>query len=121
MNTKKSELLDRLLKFSVSIIVLSSKLPKTPAGYAIANQIVRSGCSIGANCEEAQNSISAKEFLHSINIGLKEARETYYWLRVIKYSNLLNERLVELELKECNEIVSILVTSVKSLKRKISK
>ncbi len=72
----KNELLKRLLKFSVKIIALSSKLPKTPAGYAIASQIVRSGCSVGANCEEAQNSISAKEFLHSVNIALKEARET---------------------------------------------
>lgn len=120
-NYKKVELLERLLKFSVRIIILSSKLPKTPAGYAIANQIIRSACSIGANCEEAQNAISPKDFLHSINISLKEARETFYWLKVIKLSKLLSESQVNKELDECNQIVAILTTSVKSLKNKLNK
>ena len=80
----KDELLERLLSFSVKIITLASKLPRTPSGFAIAGQIIRSGTSIGANCEEAQDSSSRKEFLNKINISLKEARETYYWLKVIK-------------------------------------
>lgn len=120
-NYKKVELLDRLLKFSVSIIILASKLPKTPAGYAIANQIIRSACSVGANCEEAQNALSSKDFLHSINISLKEARETFYWLKVIKMSKLLEENVVNPELEECNQIVAILTASVKSIKSKLKK
>lgn len=112
----KQELLDRLLKFSVRIIILASKLPKTPAGFAIASQIVRSACSVGANCEEAQDAISHKEFLRSINIALREARETRYWLRVIKSSRLLLEKLIDIELEECNQIVAILTKSVKTLK-----
>ena len=116
----KKELLERLLKFSVRIIILASKLPKTPAGFAIASQIIRSACYIGANCEEAQDAISLKEFLRSINISLKEARETRYWLKVIKESRLLPARLVDIELDECNQIVAILTTSVKSIKKRIS-
>ncbi|MBI2327975.1 four helix bundle protein [Candidatus Curtissbacteria bacterium] len=116
----KEELLNRLLKFSVRIIVLASKLPKTPAGYAIANQVIRAACSIGANCEEAQDAISPREFLHSMNISLKEARETRYWLRVILESKLISPHLVECELDECNQIVAILTSTVKSIKRKLS-
>lgn len=114
----EKDILERLLRFSVRMINLSSKLPKTPAGFAIASQIVRSGCSVGANCEEAQDAISAKEFLHSINISLKEAKETRYWLKVIKFSKLLTESAVNQELDESNQIVAILTTSVKSLKNK---
>ena len=112
----KKELLDRLLRFAVRVITLAGKLPKTPAGYAIANQIVRSGTSIGANCEEAQDAFSRKDFLKTINIALKEAKETRYWLKVIKLSNLLPHSLVDQELRECNQIVAILTSSVKTLK-----
>lgn len=116
--TYKEKLLDRLLRFSVRIIELAAHLPKTPAGFAIANQIIRSGCSIGANCAEAQHAISSKDFIHSLNIALKEARETYYWLEVIKQSKLIIRQQVNPELDECGQIVAILVSSVKSLKKK---
>ncbi|MBU0570049.1 four helix bundle protein [Patescibacteria group bacterium] len=113
----KKELLQRLLKFAVRIIILSNKLPKTPAGFAIANQIVRSGTSIGANCEEAQDAFSRRDFLKSINISLKEARETRYWLMAIKASKMLPDSLVDFELGECEEIVAILTSSVKTTKK----
>jgi len=115
-----NDLQERLLNFSVSIIKLASFLPKTSAGYAIANQIIRSACSVGANCAEAQNALSRKDFLHSINISLKESRETLYWLRVIKSSGLITSNLLDTEIDECDQIVSILVSSVKTLKKPIS-
>lgn len=87
----KKDLLERFFKFAIEIIKLAGKLPKTPAGYAIASQIIRSGTSIGANSEEAQDAISRKEFLKTINISLKEARETCYWLKIIDHSGLLPE------------------------------
>jgi len=115
----KKELLGRLLKFAIRIVLLSGKLPKTPAGFAIANQVIRSGTSIGANCEEAQDAFSVKDFLKTINISLKEAKETGYWLKVIKYSGLLPGEHVDRELDECNEIIAILISSVKTTKRKL--
>jgi len=118
MSNYKEELAARLLKFSVSIIKLAALLPRNAAGFAIANQIIRSACSVGANVQEAQDSISRKEFLHSVNISLKEARETLYWLKVIKESELIRGELLESAIVECNEIVSILVSTVKSLKAK---
>lgn len=116
----KKELLNRLFKFSIEIIKLASNLPKTPAGYAIASQVIRSGTSIGANCEEAQDSVSRKEFLNKINISLKEARETEYWLRIIEtiYSVEYNQDIGQL-LAENSEIIAILTSSVRKLKNTI--
>ncbi|MDP3685532.1 MAG: four helix bundle protein [bacterium] len=112
----KTDLRERLLEFSVHIIALASKLPRTPAGFAVANQVIRSATSVGANCEEAQDALSRADFLRTMNIALKESRETLYWLQVIERSNLLPENLVSSELREANELVAILSSSVKRLK-----
>lgn len=113
----KQELLDRLLRFGVKIILLANTLPKTPAGYAIAGQIIRSATSIGANCEEAQDAFSRKDFLKALTISLKEAKETRYWLKIIEQSGLLTSTAIGAELQECNEIIAILIASVRTVKR----
>lgn len=108
---------ERTFKFAVKIIELVSKLPRSSSGFAISNQIVRSGTSIGANVEEAQNSASKKEFIHGMTIALKEARETYYWLRLIEESGILSG-LSSLK-SENLEIVKILTSSVKKAKTRL--
>ena len=113
----KRDLLERLLKFSVMIIKLASGLPKTPAGFAIAGQIIRSATSIGANCEEAQDASSRKDFLNRMSISLREAKETKYWLKVIRESGLLSVNRLQEAIDECDQIVAILVSTVKSLKK----
>src|SRR3989344_4127324 len=115
MGNEKEEMRQRLLRFSVMIIRLANKLPRTPAGFAIAGQIVRSGTSIGANCEEAQDAVSRNDFLNKLSIALKEARESLYWLKVIMMTGLLGIE-VDVEIGERNEIISILVKSVKTVK-----
>jgi four helix bundle protein len=108
---------ERTFKFSVKIIELVSKLPSNSAGRAISNQVIRSGTSIGANVEEAQNSASKKEFVHGMTIALKEARETYYWIRLIEKSGTL-VGLQNLKFENL-EIIKILTSSVKKAKTKL--
>lgn len=84
---------DRTIEFAVRIVHMINSLPKTPAGFAISSQIVRSGTSIGAN--------------------LQEARETYYWLTIISRAKLIPSEKLSLLLKENDEIIRILVTIVK--------
>ncbi len=108
---------DRTFKFSVKIVELVSKLPLNSAGRAISNQMVRSGTSVGANVEEAQNSGSKKEFIHGMTIALKEARETYYWLRLVEESKVLTD--LSSLMKENLEIVKILTSSIKKAKNKL--
>ncbi len=112
----KKMLLDRLLHFATRIIKIANTLPRTPAGFALASQIVRSGTSIGANCEEAQDAVSRKDFLNTINIALKESRETRYWLKVIKYSFPQTQSFLDSDINECSEIIGILSSSVKTLR-----
>lgn len=107
---------DRTFRFGVRVIRLVRVLPKDASGFAIGGQVVRSGTSIGANIEEAQNSSSKKEFIHSLTISLKEARETDYWLRMIGESGLIDKNRFNDLLEELIEIVKILITIIKNTK-----
>lgn len=110
---------NRLLKFGVSVIKLANNFPKTPAGFAIASQIIKSATSIGANFVEAQDASSAKDFIQKLSIALREAKETSYWLQIVQVSGLTSETLLAGIIKENNEIISVLVASVKSSKLKL--
>lgn len=109
---------ERTFKFGVKIVKLVYKFPKSSSGFAISSQIIRSGTSIGANVEEAQNASSKKEFVRGITIALKEARETLYWLKIIEESKLVNINLKEI-ISENTEIIKILTSSIKKAKIKL--
>ena len=95
-----------------------ANLPRNTAGFAIGNQVVRSGTAIGANIEEAQNAGTKKEFIRGITIALKEARETEYWLRLVTETKLISKRKLRDLIGESREIIRILITIVKKAKLK---
>lgn len=103
----------RTFEFSITIITLTNLLPKTLAGITISKQIIRSGTSIGANIEEAQDGLTKKDFIHSMNISLKEARETLYWLKIIGELKLIPSEIIDKVITENTEIVKILTAIVK--------
>lgn len=118
---QRIDICERTFLFGVKVVHFVSLLPRTTAGIAIANQLIRSGTSIGANCEEAQNSGTKKEFVHTFTIALKEARETEYWLRTIKETKLINNPDLIYLLQEVSEIIKILTTIIKNTKTNVSK
>ena len=79
---RRNEIVERSKDFAVRIVKLSQYLEEQRV-YAFANQIIRSGTSIGANIHEAQCSESKKDFVHKMHIALKEARETEYWIDLL--------------------------------------
>ena len=81
--TFAKELEKRTLKFAIKILRLSTKLPNTPEGRVVRNQITKSGTSIGANYREANRARSKADFRNKIKICEGEASETQYWLEVI--------------------------------------
>ena len=84
----------------------------------LANQLLRAGTSVGANVEKGQAAQTEADSLTKYSIACKEARETYYWLRLLSAAEVLPaERLHELT-QECNELVAILTASVKKLKER---
>jgi len=112
-NEKRNEIVERSKEFAVRIIKLARFLEKQK-DFALANQIIRSGTSIGANVHEAQSSESKKDFVHKINIALKEARETEYWIDVLTGSEIVPKaRLSEMK-SELEEITKMLVSIVKT-------
>lgn len=84
MKPETQKLLDRTFNFGVSCLKFISSLPQNHEYNVIKNQLARSSTSIGVNYEEAQAAESRKDFVHKIGIASKEARESHYWLRIIK-------------------------------------
>ncbi|OGK20280.1 hypothetical protein A2866_06375 [Candidatus Roizmanbacteria bacterium RIFCSPHIGHO2_01_FULL_39_8] len=108
MPTKKFDLEDRTLNLSIEIIRLCKKLPKTTIVIPLINQIMRSGTAIGANYTEANDSLGKKDFILRVRTARKEAKETIYWLKLVKEAeNNFSEEIIQL-LQECTELKNIL-------------
>jgi four helix bundle protein len=102
--------------FALNVIQLARALRKQPE-FDIASQLLRCGTSIGANVEEAQCGVSRADFAAKMGIASKEARETDYWLRLVRDSQTLSHDQVQLRLKEAEEPVRILTAIVKTSQR----
>lgn len=103
------DIVGRTFKFALAIVRFVGELDgKSSPRRVLANQVVRSGTSIGANIEEAQAAESKADFVHKYNIALKEARETRYWLRLISASDTVKTTNMEPLINESDEICRIL-------------
>lgn len=109
---------ERAYEFAINIIKLVEKLPKDTAGFILGRQLVKSGTSIGANVEETTGAFSKDDFTFKMNIALKEARETNYWLRLVKDSKMLKSTEVEGTLYESENIKNILSAIVRTSKER---
>jgi four helix bundle protein len=89
-------------------------LCKTQNEYILSKQIVRSGTSIGANIEEGIAGQSRNDFAAKFQISLKEARETRYWLRLLRDTDYLDSKLAESLITDAEEIIKILTAILKT-------
>ncbi len=108
---------DRLLNFAVRVIHLSQYLRSKYKEYSLANQVLRSGTSIGANFEEACGSITKADYIAKMSISLKEARETLYWIRLFRKVDLLDEKLYQSLYNDCSIIIHILGKTIRTTQR----
>ncbi|WP_103663702.1 four helix bundle protein [Gracilimonas amylolytica] len=116
----KVDLENRLIKFSVLIIKILDDIPSTKAGNHLSGQLVRSGTSPALNYGEARSAESLKDFIHKLQVILKELRESFVCLRIIHHSKLYTTDQYLLEgLKESNELISIFVKSVQTSRKKL--
>ena len=117
INTNTS-IQERTKKFAIRIIKACVWLNEQHGVcQTLSNQLLRSGTSIGANCREAQSAQSKKDFIHKLEIALKEARETQYWIEILIESEVVNSKKFQPLLKESGELVAILSASTKKLKQ----
>jgi four helix bundle protein len=107
---------EKSFSFALMIVSLCREL-QADREYVISKQLMRSGTSIGANIEEAVSAESRKDFLHKMNLALKEARESHYWLRILDASEIETKQNLCEHLAVADELVRLLV----SITRKISR
>ena len=116
----REELKDRLKRFAVRIVKLVDKMPATPAGRAIGNQIIRSGTSPGANYRAACIGKSDKDFLNKLKMVEEELDETIYWLELIIELELVNPNKLSDLYQENKELLMIVVKTIKTMRDKIN-
>ena len=109
----KLDLEERLINFSVLVIEIVNTMSNTKAANHLSGQLVRCGTSVSLNYGEAKGGESRKDFIHKIQIVLKELRETFICLKIIYRAKLYKSKeKIEEALNECNELISIFVKSV---------
>jgi len=112
------EVSERLLEYGVRAIRVVESLPRTLVGRRIGDQLLRSSMSIGANYEEAQGAESREDFVHKLQIALKEVRESNYWLRLLAKAEIVPSNRLSAILDESNQLRSMLSKAVATTKGK---
>ena len=102
--------------FALRTIRLYKHLKEEKQVYVLSKQLLRSGTSIGANVRESVNAQSRMDFINKLNIALKEANETEYWLELLHESDYLNDQQFESIYNDCGKIAATLTKIIKTTK-----
>ncbi|QNB47787.1 four helix bundle protein [Thermanaerosceptrum fracticalcis] len=116
---KKNAIEEKSFSFAVEIVNLYKFIYTDKKEFVLAKQLLRSGTSIGANVREALNAQSKKDFLSKMNIALKEASETKYWLELLVATEYISENQFLSIRNDCTEIEKILTQIVKTTKNNL--
>ena len=109
--------LNKSKAFAIRTINLYRYLCEEKREFVLSKQLLRSGTSVGANCREASRAQSTPDFISKMNIALKEADETAYWLELLHESDFLDEKQYISIYKDAEELIKLLVTIIKSTKK----
>lgn len=116
---KRLDIAQRTFDFAIRVVKLAHFLDQKPGiGRTLSKQILRSGTSVGANVEESRAAQSKSDFIHKLQISLKESRETVYWLRLLSGSNVVPAEQINDLLLEAEEITRILGASVVTARKR---
>ena len=111
-------LAERTKAFALRIIRLFVALPRSEVARTLGRQMLRSGTSVGAHGREAFRSRSDAELISKMEVAIQELDETMYWLELMIDAEIVSARRLEPLLTEANELMSILVASVRTIKRR---
>ena len=103
--------------YAIRIINCYKYLTEEKHETVMSKQLLRCGTSIGANTRESKNAQSRMDFLNKLNIALKEADETEYWLDLLHETNYLDDKQFQSLQDDCRELIAILVSIIKKLKK----
>ncbi len=114
----EQEFKDRTKQIALRVIRLVESLPDTNSAQIIGKQLLRSATSVGANYRTACRGKSTADILHKLSIVEEEADESLYWLELLIESNIVSETKLSALMKDTNEIVAMIVASIKTLRSK---
>ena len=115
-NEKDQIYKEKFMAFAIRMVKLKNYLNEQKHEYNIADQIQRSGTSIGANYSEACDAESKADFIHKLGIAQKEANETIYWLKVLYGSELITKTQYEELINDVSELYRIITACIKTAK-----
>lgn len=112
---------EKSIAFSIRLIKIYKILTQDRKEYILSKQLLRSGTAIGALIREAEHGQSKADFLNKMNIALKEANETDYWLLLLYKGEFLNEKEYNSIVEDCTEILKRLIKIVKTTKENLGR
>ena len=114
----KDEIKARTKRFGLRVIRLCEALPDSPVGRVIRNQLLRSGTSVGAGYRAACRAKSVADFISKMGTVEEETDESMYWMELSVEAGLMEEKLISELHKEADEILSIVIASIKTARRR---
>jgi four helix bundle protein len=114
MAERENPVLDKSYAFAVEIVKTVRIIQSEQREYVLTKQLLRSGTSIGANVAEGNAAQTKKDFIAKMAIASKEARETHYWLRLVRDTQLLDARQASQMIEKADELIRLLTAIVKS-------
>ena len=117
----KNTVLEKSLTFAIRVVRLYQHLSKEKKEYVMSKQLLRSGTAVGALIREAEHAQSKADFLNKMNIALKEANESTYWLLLLHKTDYLTEVEYTSIHKDAEELVKILASIVKTTKQNLKR
>lgn len=113
---KENVIKNKSYAFALRIVKLYKFLCEEKREFVLSKQLLRSATSIGANVEEADAGQSKRDFIAKLQISLKEAKESHYWLRLLKDAEYIDIQTFDSLIKDCNEVLTILTAILKTSK-----
>ena len=116
INMEKNVIKDKSYRFALRVIKTYKFLSEDKREFVLSKQMLRSGTAIGALVKEAEHAQSKADFINKMNIALKEANETEYWLMLLKDSAYIDETNFKSIHNDCTEVIKLLISIVKTSK-----
>ena len=116
---KKNVVAEKSIAFAIRIVKAYKFLITEHKEYVLSKQLLKSGTAIGALVRESEHAESKADFVHKLSIALKEANETDYWLLILSETGYLNENEYGSLKNDCDELIRLLVSIVKTTKKSI--
>ncbi len=115
-STSPKPLQEKSYLFAIDIVKICRRVMNVQKEFVLSKQLLRSGSSIGANIEESQFAQSKADFISKLSIALKEANESRYWIRLLGDTDYIDDIEKEVLLRSLNDIIPILIRSLKTAK-----